>query len=117
MNTQSIPDADLTISTQEADTGEMGQKLLISGDKIALRMWDEQPGEAEAKSPRSSSYETAGYVIEGRAELTMEGKTIVLEPGISWIVPQGAEHSYKILEPFRAIEATNPPARGYTTGQ
>ncbi len=117
MNIQSTPDADLTVSTQDAETGNMGQKLLISGDKIALRMWDEAPGDAASKSARSSSYETAGYVIEGRAELTIAGKTIVLEPGISWVVPQGTEHSYKILERFRAIEATNPPARGYTTGQ
>ncbi len=117
MNIQSTPDADLTVSTQEADTGDMGQKLLISGDNIALRMWDEQPGDAQSKSARSSTYETAGYVIEGRAELTMADKTVALEPGISWIVPQGVEHSYKIIERFRAIEATNPPARGYTTGQ
>lgn len=117
MNIQSTPDANLTVSTGEADTGDMGQKLLISGDKAALRMWNEQPGDAESKSARASDYETVGYVLEGRAELTMESKTIVLEPGISWVVPQGTEHSYKILESFRAIEATSPPARGYTTGQ
>lgn len=117
MNIQSTPADNLTVSTQEADTGDMGQKLLISGDKTALRMWNEQPGDAESKSARTSNHETVGYVMEGRAELTMAGKTVVLEPGVSWVVPQGTEHSYKILEPFRAIEATSPPARGYTTGQ
>lgn len=117
MNTQSVKENDLTVSAQEAETGDMGQKLLISGDKVALRMWDEQPGDGEDKAAHARSYETAGYVIEGKAELTLDGKTIPLEPGVSWVVPQGAEHSYKILEPFRAVEATHPPARGYKTGQ
>jgi len=35
---------------------------------------------------------------------------ILLNPGDSWIVPRGAEHSYKILETFTAVEATTPPA-------
>ncbi len=117
MNIKSVKEADLTVSTQEADTGNMGQKLLISGDNIALRMWNEQPGDAENKSATARNYETAGYVIEGKAELTLDGKTITLEPGVSWIVPQGVDHAYKILEPFRAVEATHPPARGYKTGQ
>ncbi len=117
MNSQSMKASDMTVSASSASTGNMGEKLLISGDKIALRMWDEQPEEGENKSSAARSYETAGYVIEGKAELTLEGKTIVLEPGISWVVPQGAEHSYKIIKAFRAIEATTPPARGYRTGQ
>ena len=49
-------------------------------------------------------------VVSGRAELTIEGQTIVLEPMNSWVVPKGAEHSYRILEEFTAVEATSPPA-------
>ena len=108
--------ADVTVSTSEASTGDMGQKLLISGDMIALRLWDEQPGDGESKTTHTRDYETAGYVLEGRAELTLGEKTISLEPGVSWIVPQNAEHSYRILEHFRAVEATHPPARGYASG-
>ncbi len=33
-----------------------------------------------------------------------------LEPGDSWLVPAGAEHTYRILETFTAVEATSPPA-------
>ena len=50
-------------------------------------------------------------VISGRAELTIEGQTIMLEPGDSWLIPAGAEHSYRILEVFTAVEATAPPAQ------
>ncbi|MGB7088036.1 MAG: cupin domain-containing protein [Phormidesmis sp.] len=117
MNIQSINSDNLTVSAEEASTGDMGQKLLISGDQIALRLWNEQPGDGENKSVHSRDYETVGYVLEGQAELTLADKTIVLEPGTSWIVPQGVEHSYRILKPFRAVEATHPPARGYRSGQ
>ena len=51
-----------------------------------------------------------GYVIKGRAELTVEGQTVTLGPGDSWVVPRGAEHTYRILETFTAVEATHPPA-------
>lgn len=101
----------LTVKASEATTGENGQKLLISGSAIALRQWNQEPGDATAKPARSSDYETVGYVIQGKAELTVSGQTIMLEPGVSWVVPKGAEHSYKILETFQAVEATHPPAR------
>lgn len=102
---------DLALSADRADTGSMGQKLLISGNAIAMRLWDEQPSDGE-KSATARNYEVVGYVLSGRAELTVEGKTIRLEPGMSWTVPEGAKHSYKILAPFRAVEATHPSARG-----
>lgn len=117
MSNRPMQAANVTVSTSNANTGEMGQKLLISGDMIALRLWDEQPGDGTDKTTHTRDYETVGYAIEGRAELTLADKTIVLEPGVSWVVPQGAEHSYRILEPFRAIEATHPPARGYRDGK
>ncbi len=110
MNNQSSETAALTVDMHSAPTGDMGEKQLISGDKIAMRMWAEQPSDSEGKSSHTRDYETVGYVIEGLAELTVNGETIMLEPGISWLVPKGADHNYRILKPFRAIEATHPPA-------
>ena len=55
-------------------------------------------------------YETVGFVIDGKAELHLEGQMVLLERGDSWVVPKGARHSYKILETFTAVEATSPPA-------
>jgi quercetin dioxygenase-like cupin family protein len=87
----------------------MGQKYLVSGIHLAMRLWEqEQPG--EPKPPTRREYETVGYVIQGRAELEIEGQTVLLEPGDSWAVPKGAVHAYKILEPFTAVEATHPSA-------
>ena len=98
------------IDAKHSPKGEMGQKYLASGKQVSMRLWEnEQP--AEPKAPTQREYETVGYVIEGRAELHLEGQMILLEPGNSWVVPQGASHSYKILESFTAVEATCPPAQ------
>jgi quercetin dioxygenase-like cupin family protein len=87
----------------------MGQKYLAAGVKISMRLWqDEPPG--DEKPPRQRDYETIGYVIRGRAELHLEGQMVLLEPGDSWVVPNGAEHAYRILENFTAVEVTCPPA-------
>lgn len=97
------------IHSQNSPKGPMGQKYLANGKSLSMRMWEnEAPGEAD--QPHSRDYETVGFVISGRAELSISGSTILLEPGDSWVVPKGAEHAYRILEAFTAVEATHPPA-------
>jgi len=99
----------IKVNSRYSPRGEMGQKYLASGIGLAMRLWEkEAPGDPKPLSQRD--YETVGYVIEGRAELHIEGQKVLLEPGDSWVVPRGASHTYKILEPFSAVEATHPPA-------
>lgn len=99
----------MKICSARSPRGAMGQKYLASGIRVSMRLWErEPPGEAGPQTARD--YETVGYVIEGRAELHLEGQMLLLEPGDSWTVPRGASHSYRILEPFTAVEATSPPA-------
>ena len=97
------------IDSAHSPIGDMGQKYLASGKSLSMRLWEEQPP-GEPKPETSREYETVGYVIDGRAELHLEGQVIALGPGDSWTVPEGARHTYRILEPFTAIEATSPPA-------
>src|SRR5262245_47020987 len=93
---------------EKSPVGRMGQRYLATGVRLSMRLWlDEDPGE---KEPVRREYETVGYVLKGRAELTLEGQTVRLEAGDSYVVPHGAEHSYRILETFSAVEATSPPA-------
>ncbi|MBK3395192.1 MULTISPECIES: cupin domain-containing protein [Methylobacterium] len=97
------------VSGAQAPQGPDGQRHLATGKQVAMRMWvDEAPTDDKPSAARP--YETVGYVISGRAELVVEGRTVRLEPGDSWLVPAGAEHTYRILERFTAIEATSPPA-------
>lgn len=106
MSDKTVTKIDSTYSPK----GQLGQKYLASGKTISMRLWEnEQPHERKESTARE--YETVGYVINGRAELLIEGQKILLEPGNSWVVPKGASHTYNILESFTAVEATSPPAQ------
>ncbi len=99
----------IKVDGNHSPEGADGQKYLASGKTVSMRLWErEAPG--PAKPPVRRDYETVGYAIAGRAELTIEGQTVLLEPANSWVVPKGAEHSYRIIEEFTAVEATSPPA-------
>jgi quercetin dioxygenase-like cupin family protein len=98
------------VSSAFSPHGPGGQKYLASGLHVSMRLWEkEKPGtnKPEVKRP----YETVGYVIKGKAELQIEGQTVVLNTGDSWTVPMNAAHKYRILENFTAVEATSPPAQ------
>ncbi len=97
------------VSSPYSPTGKMGQRYLASGNSLSMRLWERDPAAADPQ-PVRRDYETVGYVIEGRAELEVEGQTLILEAGDSWLVPKNAVHRYRILEPLVAVEATSPPA-------
>ena len=104
--------SDTTLKKVEADTspkGELGQRYLVSGKSVSMRLWIEEPTQKQ-KPPSKREYETVGFVIAGQAELEIEGQTMSLASGDSWLVPAGASHKYTILEAFTAVEATSPPA-------
>ncbi len=100
----------IKVNSRFSPTGPHGQKYLASGKNVSMRMWSvEPPGKHRAAETRD--YETVGFVIQGRAELHLEGQMVLLEPGDLWVVPRGASHAYKILDAFTAVEATYPPAQ------
>jgi quercetin dioxygenase-like cupin family protein len=97
------------VSSAASPHGGRGQIYLVSGKRVSLRLWrNEKP---QRKPATRRDYETVGYVLSGKAELTVEGQTVMLAPGDSWLVPAGAEHAYHILDEFTAVEATSPPAQ------
>lgn len=98
--------------SENSPHGEMGQKYLASGINVAMRLWESQEPNDD-KEVRTRDYETVGFVISGKAELELEGQTVILEKGDSWVVPKGAKHTYKIIESFTAVEATSPPAHAH----
>lgn len=100
------------VMSENSPHGEMGQKYLASGINVAMRLWENQEPNDD-KEVRTRDYETVGFVIEGKAELEIEGQTLILEKGDSWVVPKGAKHTYKIIESFTAVEATSPPAHAH----
>jgi quercetin dioxygenase-like cupin family protein len=97
------------VASKTSPAGELGQTYLVSGKRVSMRLWQNEGPDSKPATTRD--YETVGYVISGRAEVIIEGQTLKLEPGDSWLVPAGAEHGYRILESFTAVEATAPPAQ------
>lgn len=66
-----------------------------------MRLWRES-AEITIRAYPSRTMKTAGYVIviNGHAELEIEGQTVKLEPGDSWVIPKDSEHRYRILDDF-----------------
>ena len=97
------------VSSDGAASSADGEVTLAAGASMSMRMWrDETPHD---KGSHKSPYETLGFVISGRAELTVEGQTASLKTGDSWLVPANADHTYRIIESFTAVECTAPPQK------
>lgn len=58
-------------------------------------------------------HEQAGYCLQGRFELTIDGVPQTVEPDDSYLIPGGVPHSYRILEDAQAIEVFSPPREDY----
>jgi quercetin dioxygenase-like cupin family protein len=98
-----------TVSRNETRHGENGEHHLIGGRQGSMRLWhNEQPSDTADKQPHANDYETLGYVISGKVELTLDGQTLTLGEGDSYCVPQGMSHTYRVLETLTAVEVTTP---------
>lgn len=58
-------------------------------------------------------HEQCGYCLKGRFELTVEGRTELIGPGDSYVIPGRASHSYVVLEDAEAVEVFSPPREDY----
>ena len=52
------------VETGSSPKGEMGQRYLVAGKRVSMRLWIDEPG-GKLKGPASREYETVGYVIFG----------------------------------------------------
>jgi len=70
-----------------------------------MRLWDSLP--AAPPTPLTQrEYEVVGYVIQGCAKLEIEGQSLWLEAGDSWVVPRAriiGTKSSSHLRPLRRL--------------
>lgn len=102
------------LDSSRSPRGPMGEKYLASGVRVSMRLWEAEPTNTLTEAQQNESerdYEVVGYVVSGRATLHLEGQSVNLDPGTSYVVPRGARHFYHVHETFTAIEATSPPAQ------
>jgi quercetin dioxygenase-like cupin family protein len=97
-----------------AERGERGEKLLVNGASVAMRLWEREAAGTE-KPEHSNPYEYVAYVIEGALRLTIDGHSFEVRRGDSYCVPANAKYSMQILEEATVVEATSPSDRGPNT--
>ncbi len=99
---------------EHAVRGEKGEKLLVNGQKMAMRLWEKEPA-GTSKPAHTNSYEYVAYVLEGRLKVTIDTHSFEVKSGDSYCVPEGSEYELEVLEEASVVEATSPPDRGSVT--
>ena len=105
---------DTTIKKVEAGTsprGEMGQKYLVAGKRVSMRLWVQEPGR-KLKAPTTRDYETVGYVISGKATLDLEGQTLNLKAGEFLASASGSDASIHNHRALHGCGGNRTPRRG-----
>lgn len=78
---------------------------------LTLAYWEVDRG---AKLPEHSHpQEQVANVLEGQFELTVDGKTRVLEPGEAAVIADGVFHSGRAITPCRLLDVFHPPREDY----
>ena len=85
--------------------------VFVHSENMTLAYWDVDPG---AELPEHSHpHQQIANVLEGQFELTVDGETRVLEPGMVAVIPGGVPHSGKALTPCRLLDAFHPAREDY----
>ena len=99
---------------ERAPVGERGEKLLVNGARMGLRLWEREPA-GTRKPEHANPYEYVAYVIEGAVRVTLDGHSFEARRGDSYCVPADARYALEILEEATVVEATCPSDRGANT--
>lgn len=89
-------------------------KTLAYGEKTLLGKFHLEKG---SLLPRHSHpNEQTGYMLSGRMRFTIGDENYDVEPGDSWCIPAGIEHSAELLEDSYIIEVFSPVREDYLPG-
>ena len=66
-------------------------------------------------TPHSHQNDQVGYVVFGRLEITIGTDTRLCEPGDSYAIPGGIEHSARALQDTLTVDVFSPPRNDYQT--
>lgn len=86
-------------------------KTLVHGAGTLMSKFVMQNG---SKLPaHSHPYEQTGYLLKGKIVLTIGNNSYDVNPGDSWCIDSGVEHSADITEDSEALEIFSPPRADY----
>ena len=105
-----MTEAKLFANHREIEWTDLGggnrRRVLVHTDELMMVEFAFDKGGIGA--PHSHPHIQASYVAEGRFEVTIAGKTAVLETGDSFIVPADAIHGVKALDAGRLVDSFSP---------
>jgi quercetin dioxygenase-like cupin family protein len=82
------------------------RRVLVHTDELMMVEFAFEKGGVGV--PHSHPHVQASYVAEGRFEVTIDGRSEVLEAGSSFIVPSNLVHGVKALEIGRLVDSFAP---------
>jgi len=100
-------------ATERKKRSFRGVKFLlgVTGERMMVTLMTFKVG--QTVGTHSHPHEQAGYCVQGRFELTIDGVSTEIEPDDSYVIPGDAQHSYRILEDASAVEVFSPPREEY----
>ncbi|MCP4681027.1 MAG: cupin domain-containing protein [Desulfobacterales bacterium] len=88
-----------------------GKVRFVHSDSMTLAYWT---FEADGQFPEHAHpHEQVSSMIDGEFELTVDGKTRILNPGNVVIIPPNAAHSGKAVTKCRIIDVFHPVREDY----
>ena len=87
------------------------RKTLVFGERTLMTEFVLRKGSV---LPTHDHYhEQTGYLVQGRILFSIGVEQFDMQPGDSWCIPSGVEHSGEILEDAVAIEVFSPVREDY----
>jgi len=78
----------------------------VHSENMTLAYWDVDPG---AELPEHSHpHQQIANVLEGKFELTVDGESRILEPGMVAVIPSGVPHGGKAITSCKLVDAFYP---------
>ncbi|UCD78302.1 MAG: cupin domain-containing protein [Desulfobacterales bacterium] len=103
---------------RKKDTGKSRQLLegvdlttLVHGEKTL--MGEFRIAKGSAIPAHSHPHEQTGIMISGKLRFNVGGDIMDVEPGDSWCLPGGVEHSAEALEDSVVVEVFSPVREDY----
>lgn len=82
------------------------RRVILHTDELMMVEFDFDKGGIGAM--HSHPHVQSSYVAEGRFEVTIDGRTEIVEAGGAFIVPSGLLHGVKALEAGRLVDSFTP---------
>ncbi|EPG7579714.1 cupin domain-containing protein [Providencia rettgeri] len=105
---------DMDLNRNEGEESKIQAKF-IHGTGFTIAFWTFKP---KAIIPEHThEHETATTILKGSLRLTVDGRTVFLHAGDSFIIPSWAVHDAEALESSEVIDVYTPVREDYLARQ